>query len=142
MSCCYLPADDERVWLSTARAHLSRMTSRHVRRRGAPRSRHVTRPAPTDVVLRDDAKRVVRPRRQRDAEVSHVATDVRPRRPPDIRTPRRVVLNDEPTNWRIVLTEQFPVKLNYSSVAHRPVNIDRCVWNVCSRRLNSFVYSS
>jgi len=125
--------------LSIACADLSWVTSRHVGRSRAPRSRHVTRPAPTDVVLRDDAERVVGPRRQRYAEVAHVSADVRPRRAPDIRTPRRVVLNDEPTNWRIVLTEQFPVKLNDSPVAHRPVNIDWSIWNVCNRRLNSIV---
>ena len=50
---------------------------------------------------------------------------------PDRRRPRRVVLDDELADRRIVLAQQSPVKLDHSAVADRPVHVHRRVRNVC-----------
>ena len=132
---CYLPADDEGVGLSVAGADVSRVTSRHVGWRGAPRSSHFTRPAAADCVLRDDTERIVGPRRQRHTKIARITPDVRPGRAPDVRSPRSVVLDNEPTNWGIVLAEQLPVKLDDASIAHCPVYVHRSIGNVFVKRI-------
>jgi len=118
------------VRLSVTGAHVSRVASRHVGRRSAPRPGDVAGPTSTDAVLRHDSERVIGPGRQRHAEVARVAADVRARRAPHGRIPRRVVLDDELTNGREILAEQRPVQLDHASVADRPMNVHRGIGNV------------
>jgi len=105
--------EDDKVSRSIALAnHILRVGVRHTGLSATDVLTLEARQAVADLIARDDAERVVAPRRHRHHNAPVVLRYVGRNVIPDVRLERRVVLHEEVQDWGVVLLARLPPDLS------------------------------